>query len=89
MNYYRITPAECLRPFICNYAYVNGDGIANYHRMLGNNKDDEMKLIDVAWENGYYDLSHMNSDFLQLSGSSPKKVLERMTLLRDLSDTLL
>lgn len=59
------------------------------NRMFGTNKDDEMKLKDVAWENGYYDLSHMNSDFMQLSGSSPKKILERMTLLRDLSDTLL
>ena len=59
------------------------------NRILSNKKDDEMKLIDVAWENGYYDLSHMNSDFMQLSGSSPKKILERMTMLRDLSDTLL
>lgn len=57
--------------------------------MLTPNKDDEVKLIDVAWENGYYDLSHMNSDFMQMSGSSPKKILERMTMLRDLSDTLL
>lgn len=57
--------------------------------MLGNKKDDETKLIDVAWENGYYDLSHMNADFMQLSGSSPKNILERMTMLRDLSDTLL
>lgn len=58
-------------------------------RILCNRKDDEMKLKDVAWEYGYYDLSHMNSDFMQLSGSSPKKILERMTMLRDLSDTLL
>lgn len=57
--------------------------------MLGNKKDDETKLIDVAWENGYYDISHMNADFMLLSGSSPKKILERMTMLRDLSDTLL
>lgn len=58
-------------------------------RMLDIKKDDEMKLIDVVWENGYYDLSHMNSDFMQISGSSPKKILERITMLRDLSDTLL
>ena len=62
---------------------------ARQYRKNASKKDDEMKLKDVAWENGYYDLSHMNSDFMQLSGCSPKKILERMTMLRDLSDTLL
>lgn len=63
--------------------------LRNKNRIFSDKKDDDMKLINVAWENGYYDLSHMNTDFMQLSGSSPKKILERMTMLRDLSDTLL
>ncbi|MGN0032465.1 MAG: helix-turn-helix domain-containing protein [Candidatus Limimorpha sp.] len=55
--------------------------IKRFHYALKNLKDLYMtdkshySLTDIACKSGYYDLSHMSSEFLSITGLSPKKLL--------------
>jgi len=39
------------------------------------NKRPNQTLTEIAWSSGYYDLSHMTSDLLQIHGTTPSEVL--------------
>ncbi len=53
------------------------------------NIDEKYSVTEIAWRHGYYDFSHMTHDFLKISGNSPNKIIDRLTELRDLSDSML
>ena len=52
--------------------------IQRYHATLQDLKcnHDNAALSEIAWRNGYYDLSHLNVDFRRISGYAPKSLLE-------------
>ena len=52
--------------------------IQRYHATLQDLKlnHDNTSLQEIAWRNGYYDLSHLSADFRQIAGFSPNKLLK-------------
>lgn len=52
--------------------------VQRYHAALQDLKRnrDNATLSEIAWRNGYYDLSHLNADFRRISGFAPKSLLE-------------
>lgn len=53
--------------------------LQRYHKTLADMKRsclDDVTLTEIAWRNGYYDLSHFSSDFRKISGYSPSRLLE-------------
>jgi len=50
--------------------------ISRFHRVLARLQDHEgSRLVDLALEADYYDQSHMNGEFKQLAGMSPRQFL--------------
>lgn len=51
--------------------------IRRYHKTLYDLKcnDGSRSMTEVAWLNGYYDFSHLTSDFRKIAGYSPKQLL--------------
>lgn len=62
-----MNPKSYLRILRCHTA------ILGIHRMA--TAGDPGTLTEVAWQSGYYDLSHMTSDFLEIGGNTPSEVL--------------
>ena len=52
--------------------------IQRYHATLQDMKLNygNTTLQEIAWRNGYYDLSHLNADFRQIAGHTPKNMLK-------------
>lgn len=52
--------------------------VQRYHTALQDLKCNRgnAALSEIAWRNGYYDLSHLYADFLRISGYAPKSLLE-------------
>ena len=53
--------------------------LQRYHKTLADMKRcraDNVTLTEIAWRNGYYDLSHFSSDFRKISGYSPSRLLD-------------
>lgn len=51
--------------------------IQRYHATLQDIKlnHGNTTLSDIAWRNGYYDLSHLNADFRLITGHTPKSLI--------------
>lgn len=53
--------------------------LQRYHKTLADMKScraDNVTLTEIAWRNGYYDLSYFSSDFRKISGYSPSRLLD-------------
>ena len=64
-----INPKSYLRILRCHSAIL---ALQNKAMNNGSNKE---TLTEIAWKSGYYDLSHMTADFLEINGSTPAEVL--------------
>ena len=54
--------------------------LLRYHKTLHELKQvgrsSQKSFLEIAWENGYYDYSHLSSDFRKISGYPPHRLLE-------------
>lgn len=53
--------------------------LQRYHTTLADmkrSKAGDTTLTEIAWRNGYYDFSHLSSDFRKICGYSPSRLLE-------------
>lgn len=64
-EYVGISPNDLFRLYRCNSA------IAKIRKV----KESGYKLTEIAYECGYYDLSHMNAEFRSICGASPTSIL--------------
>lgn len=64
-EYVGISPNDLFRLYRCNSA------IAKIRKV----KESGYKLTEIAFECGYYDLSHMNAEFRSICGATPKNIL--------------
>lgn len=51
--------------------------LRRYHKTLSDIKTNRtgISLTEIAWRNGYYDFSHLSSDFRKITGYSPSHLL--------------
>ena len=64
-----INPKSYLRILRCHTA------ILALQRKAYNDSSNAETLTEIAWKSGYYDLSHMTADFIEINGSTPAEVL--------------
>lgn len=70
-EYNGLTPKNYLRLIRFNTTLADLRAIA-----LANNKEN-MSITEIAYKNGYYDLSHLNIDCVQITGYSPTTIMEQ------------
>ena len=69
-EYVGINPKSYLRILRCHAAIL-----ALQEKAMSADSHAET-LTEIAWRCGYYDLSHMTSDFMEINGSSPSQIIE-------------
>lgn len=50
--------------------------LQRYHKALHDLKVGGCTATEIAWNNGYYDFSHLSADFKLITGLSPKQLLK-------------